>query len=34
MAILPASGQISLDDLQSQFGGSTPISIDEYYRNG
>lgn len=27
---LPSSGQISLGDLQTEFGGSNPISIDEY----
>lgn len=28
------SGQISLADIQNEFGGSNPISISEYYRNG
>lgn len=27
---LPSSGQISLGDIQTEFGGSNPISIDEY----
>jgi hypothetical protein len=29
---LPASGAISLNDLQNEFGGSNPIAITEYYR--
>jgi hypothetical protein len=29
---LPASGTISLNDLQNEFGGSNPIAITEYYR--
>ena len=32
--VLPLSGTISLTDIQTEFGGSTPISISEYYRNG
>jgi hypothetical protein len=28
------SGQISLADIQNEFGGSNPISINEYYANG
>ena len=28
---LPGSGQISLDDVQTEFGGSNPISMSEYY---
>lgn len=31
---LPASGPISLLDLQNEFGGSNPIGLNEYYRNG
>ncbi len=31
---LPASGTISLNSLQTEFGGSNPISINEYYRGG
>jgi len=31
---LPASGQISLANIQTEFGGSNPISLSEYYRNG
>ena len=31
---LQSSGPISLDDLQTEFGGTNPIGIDEYYRGG
>ena len=31
---LQGSGQISLANIQSEFGGSNPISLSEYYRNG
>ena len=31
---LPSSGQISFLDLQNEFGGSYPISSNEYYRGG
>ena len=31
---LPFFGPISLDDIQSEFGGSNPIAISEYYRGG
>lgn len=31
---LPASGAISLGDIQTEFGGSDPASLDEYYRGG
>ena len=31
---VPGSGAIDLKDLQDEFGGSNPISISEYYRNG
>lgn len=31
---VPSSGAIDLKDLQDEFGGSNPISISEYYRNG
>lgn len=31
---LQTSGAISLANLQSEFGGSNPISISEYYKNG
>lgn len=28
------SGQISLNDVQTEFGGVNPVGIDEYYRGG
>ena len=31
---LQSSGAISLANIQSEFGGSSPISLSEYYRNG
>lgn len=31
---LQSSGPISLANIQSEFGGSNPISLSEYYRNG
>jgi len=31
---LPSSGSISLNSLQTEYGGSNPISINEYYRGG
>ena len=31
---LQSSGAISFSQIQSEFGGSSPISISEYYRNG
>lgn len=31
---LQSSGAISLANIQSEFGGSNPISLSEYYRNG
>lgn len=31
---LQSSGVITLDDVQTEFGGSNPIGINEYYRNG
>jgi len=31
---LQLSGIISLNDIQSEFGGSDPVGIDEYYRGG
>lgn len=31
---LPASGQIALSNIQTEFGGVNPISLNEYYRNG
>ena len=29
----PSSGAISFTDIQTEFGGSNPIGIDEYYQN-
>lgn len=31
---IPASGQVTLADLQVEYGGTDPISINEYYRGG
>lgn len=31
--VLQSSGQISFSDIQTEFGGSNPISINEYYYN-
>lgn len=31
---LPSSGAISLANIQTEFGGSNPISLSEYYRGG
>lgn len=31
---LQSSGAISLSQIQSEYGGSNPISMSEYYRNG
>lgn len=31
---LQSSGAISLNDIATEFGGSTPHSLNEYYRNG
>lgn len=31
---LPSSGSISLLDIQTEFGGSAPIGINEYYAGG
>lgn len=31
---LPSSGPLSFSQIQSQFGGSNPISLSEYYRGG
>ena len=30
----PASGTITIQDIVNEFGGSTPHSLSEYYRNG
>lgn len=34
LAALPGSGAISFSMIQTEFGGSNPISFSEYYRNG
>ena len=31
---LPGSGTISMSELQTEFGGSSPISFSEYYKSG
>jgi hypothetical protein len=31
---IPPSGTISIQQLQTEFGGTNPISLSEYYRNG
>ncbi len=31
---LPSSGALSLSQIQAEFGGSSPISLSEYYRGG
>ena len=31
---LPTSGPISLKDIQAEFGGPTPIKLENYYRGG
>jgi hypothetical protein len=31
---LPSSGPLSLNDIQTEFGGTNPISLDEYYAGG
>ena len=31
---LPTSGPISLNDIQTEFGGANPISLSEYYAGG
>lgn len=31
---LPSSGALSLSDIQTEFGGSNPISLNEYYAGG
>lgn len=32
--VLPSSGAISLANIQTEFGGSNPIGLNEYYRDG
>lgn len=31
---LPSSGALTLSDIQTEFGGSNPISLSEYYAGG
>lgn len=31
---IQSSGPVSLSDIQTEFGGSNPISLSEYYRGG
>jgi hypothetical protein len=31
---LPTSGPLTLSDIQTEFGGSNPISLSEYYKGG
>lgn len=31
---IPATGPVSLAQIQAEFGGDIPISLSEYYRNG
>ena len=31
---LQTTGQISLSDIQTEFGGANPIGMNEYYKNG
>ena len=31
---LPASGTIALTQIQTEFGGSNPIGLNEYYKGG
>lgn len=31
---LPITGTLALEDIQTEFGGTAPVAIDEYYRNG
>jgi hypothetical protein len=32
--VLPSSGALSLNQIQTEFGGSNPIGLNEYYRGG
>ena len=34
MATLPETGPISLGQLQTEFGGTDPVGISEYYKGG
>ena len=31
---IPSTGSLSLDDIQTEFGGTNPISLSEYYAGG
>lgn len=31
---IPATGPVSLAQIQTEYGGANPISLDEYYRGG
>jgi len=31
---LPTSGALPLSDIQTEFGGSNPVSLSEYYAGG
>ena len=31
---LPSSGPLSLNDIQTEFGGTNPIGLNEYYAGG
>ena len=31
---ITGSGQVSYNELQTEFGGSAPTALSEYYRNG
>ena len=31
---LPSSGVLTLNDIQTEFGGTNPIGLSEYYRGG
>jgi hypothetical protein len=31
--VLVSTGAISFDNIQTEFGGTNPISLDEYYLN-
>ena len=32
--VIPSTGAISMNTIQTEFGGSNPISLNEYYRGG
>ena len=31
---LPSTGELALTDIQTEFGGSNPIGLSEYYAGG